>query len=101
MQRLKFPTATCSHWLWNHSDSARFRYLLSQTFGADPRSVQVLYYCGTRHSGAAWSLANIAGMKLRFRAANNRGVTRIWNILEKTAALRMKLSSVKGLLWDC
>jgi L-lactate dehydrogenase len=56
-------------------DSARFRYLLSQTFGVDPRSVHA-YIIGEHGDSEvpAWSLANIAGMRLpAFCAANGRG----------------------------
>lgn len=46
-------------------DTARFRYLLSQHFGVDPRSVHA-FIIGEHGDSevAAWSLANIAGMKL-------------------------------------
>lgn len=44
-------------------DTARFRFLLSQHFGVDPRSVHA-YIIGEHGDSevAAWSLANIAGM---------------------------------------
>ena len=46
-------------------DTARFRYLLSQQFGVDPRSVHA-FIIGEHGDSevAAWSLANIAGMRL-------------------------------------
>jgi L-lactate dehydrogenase len=46
-------------------DSARLRYLLSQAFGVDPRSVHA-YIIGEHGDSEvpAWSLANIAGMSL-------------------------------------
>ncbi|HEX8184140.1 MAG TPA: L-lactate dehydrogenase [Blastocatellia bacterium] len=46
-------------------DTARFRYLLSQHFGVDPRSVHA-YITGEHGDSevAVWSLANIAGMRL-------------------------------------
>lgn len=46
-------------------DTARFRYLLSQHFGVDPRSVHA-YIIGEHGDSevAVWSLANIAGMRL-------------------------------------
>jgi L-lactate dehydrogenase len=46
-------------------DTARFRYLLSQHFGVDPRSVHA-FIIGEHGDSevAAWSLANIAGMNL-------------------------------------
>ena len=53
-------------------DTARFRYLLSQHYGVDPRSVHA-YIIGEHGDSEvpAWSLANIAGMRLQdFCAAN-------------------------------
>ena len=46
-------------------DTARFRYLLSQHFGVDPRSVHA-YIIGEHGDSEVpvWSLANIAGMEL-------------------------------------
>jgi L-lactate dehydrogenase len=46
-------------------DTSRFRYLLSQHFGVDPRSVHA-YIIGEHGDSevAVWSLANIAGMRL-------------------------------------
>jgi L-lactate dehydrogenase len=46
-------------------DTARFRFLLSQHFGVDPRSVHA-YIIGEHGDSEvpAWSLANIAGMRL-------------------------------------
>jgi L-lactate dehydrogenase len=46
-------------------DTSRFRYLLSQHFGVDPRSVHA-YIIGEHGDTevAVWSLANIAGMRL-------------------------------------
>ncbi len=46
-------------------DTARFRYLLGQHFGVDPRSVHA-YIVGEHGDSEipAWSLANIAGMRL-------------------------------------
>lgn len=46
-------------------DTARFRYLLSQRFGVDPRSVHA-FIIGEHGDSqvAAWSLANVAGMRL-------------------------------------
>jgi L-lactate dehydrogenase len=46
-------------------DTARFRYLLSQHFGVDPRSVHT-YVIGEHGDSEVpvWSLANIAGMRL-------------------------------------
>lgn len=46
-------------------DTARFRYLLSQHFGIEPRSIHA-YIIGEHGDSQipVWSLANIAGMKL-------------------------------------
>ncbi|MFN8597999.1 MAG: L-lactate dehydrogenase [Anaerolineae bacterium] len=46
-------------------DTARFRYLLSQYYGVDPRSVHA-YIIGEHGDSEVpvWSLANIAGMRL-------------------------------------
>ena len=55
-------------------DTARFRYLLSQHFGVDPRSVHA-YIIGEHGDSEVpvWSLANIAGMRLEdFCAAQGR-----------------------------
>ena len=62
-------------------DTARFRYLLSQHFGVDPRSVHA-YIIGEHGDSEVpvWSLANIAGMRLEdFCAAQGR--TCDWNEL--------------------
>jgi L-lactate dehydrogenase len=56
-------------------DTARFRYLLSQHFGVDARSVHA-YVIGEHGDSEVpvWSLANIAGMRLQdFRAAHDLG----------------------------
>ena len=46
-------------------DTARFRYLLSQYFGVDPRSVHAIIIGEHGDSEVpVWSLANIAGMRL-------------------------------------
>ena len=55
-------------------DTARFRHLLSQYYGVDPRSVHA-YIIGEHGDSEVpvWSLANIAGMRLReFCAAQGR-----------------------------
>ncbi len=46
-------------------DTARFRYMLSQHFGVDPRSIQA-FIIGEHGDSEVpvWSLANIAGMRL-------------------------------------
>lgn len=47
-------------------DTARFRYLLSERFGVDPRSVHAFIIGEHGESEVpVWSLANIAGMKLK------------------------------------
>jgi L-lactate dehydrogenase len=53
-------------------DTARFRYLLSQAFYVDPRSVHA-YIIGEHGDSEvpAWSLTNIAGMKLSDYCAMN------------------------------
>lgn len=56
-------------------DTARFRYLISQHFGVDARSVHA-YVVGEHGDSEVpvWSLANIAGMRLKdFRAAHDLG----------------------------
>ena len=47
-------------------DTARFRYLLSQHFGVDPRSIHA-YIIGEHGDSEVpvWSLANISGMRLQ------------------------------------
>lgn len=55
-------------------DTARFRYLLGTYYQVDPRSVHA-YIIGEHGDSelALWSLANIAGMRLRdFKAPNGR-----------------------------
>jgi L-lactate dehydrogenase len=53
-------------------DTARFRYMLSQHFGVDPRSVHA-YIIGEHGDSEVpvWSLANIAGMRLSDFCAMN------------------------------
>jgi L-lactate dehydrogenase len=56
-------------------DTARLRYLLSQHYGVDPRSVHA-YIVGEHGDSelALWSLANIAGVRLPdFVGANGQG----------------------------
>ncbi len=51
-------------------DSSRFRYLLSQHYGVDPRSVHATIIGEHGDSEVpVWSLANIAGMRLQAYAA--------------------------------
>ena len=64
-------------------DTARFRYLLSQHFGVDPRSVHA-FIIGEHGDSEVpvWSLANIAGMRLEeFCAAQGRAYE--WKALHK------------------
>lgn len=63
-------------------DTARFRYLLSQRFDVDPRSVHA-YIIGEHGDSEVpvWSLANIAGMRLPAYCAAN-GMTCQQNDLE-------------------
>jgi L-lactate dehydrogenase len=56
-------------------DTARFRYLLGEHYRVDPRSVHA-YIVGEHGDSelALWSLANIAGVRLRdFHSAGGRG----------------------------
>ncbi len=69
-------------------DTARFRYLLGQHYGVDPRSVHA-YIVGEHGDSelALWSLANIAGVRLvDFVGANGQGYDRaaLDAILEQT-----------------
>ncbi len=62
-------------------DTARFRYLLSQHFGVDPRSVHAFIIGEHGDSEVpAWSLANIAGMHLE-DFCNAQGQSCDWNEL--------------------
>lgn len=81
-------------------DSARFRYLLSQTFDVDPRSVHA-YIIGEHGDSEvpAWSLANIAGMNLaEFCAANNEGCDDpvMETILDQTRRAAYEIIQRKG-----
>src|SRR5207247_3650873 len=56
-------------------DTARFRYLLGEHYGVDPRSVHA-YIVGEHGDTelALWSFANIAGVRLRdFVGTNGQG----------------------------
>lgn len=69
-------------------DTARFRYLLGQHYGVDPRSVHA-YIVGEHGDSelALWSLANIAGVRLAdFVGANGQGYNQaaLDAILEQT-----------------
>jgi L-lactate dehydrogenase len=81
-------------------DTARVRYLLSQHFGVDPRSVHA-YIIGEHGDSEVpvWSLANIAGMRLPdFCAANNMGCDgEILNtIIEQTRHAAYEIIQRKG-----
>lgn len=81
-------------------DTARFRYLLSQTFDVDPRSVHA-YIIGEHGDSEVpvWSLANIAGMRLpEYCAANNMGCSdeRLEGIFKQTRDAAYEIISRKG-----
>ncbi len=81
-------------------DTARFRYLLSQTFEVDPRSVHA-YIIGEHGDSEVpvWSLANIAGMRLaEYCAANNMGCRqeRLDEIFKQTRDAAYEIISRKG-----
>ena len=81
-------------------DTARVRYLLSQHFGVDPRSVHA-YIIGEHGDSEVpvWSLANIAGMRLTdFCAANQMGCDgEILNIIiEQTRQAAYEIIQRKG-----
>ena len=81
-------------------DTARFRYLLSQHFGVDSRSVHA-YIVGEHGDSEVpvWSLANIAGMRLRdFCAAQGRDYDRtaMDEIFEQTRDAAYQIIERKG-----
>jgi L-lactate dehydrogenase len=82
-------------------DSARLRYLLSQAFGVDPRSVHA-YIIGEHGDSEvpAWSLANIAGMSLpAFCEANLNGCDQgpiLDEILRQTRSAAYDIIQRKG-----
>lgn len=81
-------------------DTARFRYLLSQTFEVDPRSVHA-YIIGEHGDSEVpvWSLANIAGMRLPdYCAANNMGCRQdqLDSIFKQTRDAAYEIISRKG-----
>jgi L-lactate dehydrogenase len=81
-------------------DTARVRYLLSQHFGVDPRSVHA-YIIGEHGDSEVpvWSLANIAGMRLPdFCAANNMGCdsTILEKIIDQTRHAAYEIIQRKG-----
>ncbi len=81
-------------------DTARFRYLLSQQFDVDPRSVHA-YIIGEHGDSEVpvWSLANIAGMRLEtYCEANNMICTdkSLGDIFEQTRDAAYHIIELKG-----
>lgn len=81
-------------------DTARFRYLLSQHFGVDSRSVHA-YIVGEHGDSEVpvWSLANIAGMRLPdFCAAQGRDYSQLDmdKIFEQTRDAAYQIIQRKG-----
>jgi L-lactate dehydrogenase len=81
-------------------DTARVRYLLSQHFGVDPRSVHA-FIIGEHGDSEVpvWSLANIAGMRLvDFCKANNIGCEDVIldTIIEQTRHAAYEIIQRKG-----
>jgi L-lactate dehydrogenase len=81
-------------------DTARFRYLLSEHAGVDPRSVHA-YIIGEHGDSEVpvWSLANIAGMRLKdYCIANCMSYSQeVWDkIFEKTRDAAYEIIERKG-----
>ena len=81
-------------------DTARFRYLISQRFGVDPRSVHG-YIIGEHGDSEVpvWSLANIAGMNLAtFCHQNNLGCqdSDLEEIFQQTRDAAYQIIQLKG-----
>jgi L-lactate dehydrogenase len=81
-------------------DTARFRYLLSQQFDVDPRSVHA-YIIGEHGDSEVpvWSLANIAGMRLENYCEANNLVCRneeLQSIFEQTRDAAYHIINLKG-----
>ncbi len=81
-------------------DTARFRYLLSQQFDVDPRSVHA-YIIGEHGDSEVpvWSLANIAGMRLStYCEANNMQCPdqSLASIFEQTRDAAYHIIELKG-----
>jgi L-lactate dehydrogenase len=81
-------------------DTARFRYLLSQQFDVDPRSVHA-YIIGEHGDSEVpvWSLANIAGMRLEhYCEANNLECRNeeLQSIFEQTRDAAYHIINLKG-----
>jgi L-lactate dehydrogenase len=81
-------------------DTARFRYLLSEHFDVDPRSVHA-YIIGEHGDSEVpvWSLANIAGMRLdEYCSANNLACQdeTLEHIFEQTRDAAYNIIELKG-----
>jgi L-lactate dehydrogenase len=81
-------------------DTARFRYLLSQHFDVDPRSVHA-YIIGEHGDSEVpvWSLANIAGMRLERYCQANRLICEnedLQSIFEQTRDAAYHIINLKG-----
>jgi L-lactate dehydrogenase len=81
-------------------DTARFRYLLSQYFSVDARSVHA-YIIGEHGDSEVpvWSLANIAGMQLDVYCANNQqgcGVGERLDLFKQTRDAAYEIIARKG-----
>ena len=81
-------------------DTARFRYLLSEAYDVDPRSVHA-YIVGEHGDSelAVWSLANIAGMRLdEFADSNARdmGVLDREKLEQQTREAAYEIIEAKG-----
>lgn len=81
-------------------DSARFRYLLADHYALDPRSVHA-YIIGEHGDSelAVWSLANIAGVRLRdFKSATGKGYDEgaLQRIFEQTRDAAYAIIERKG-----
>lgn len=81
-------------------DTARFRYLLGDYYAIDPRSVHA-YIIGEHGDSelAVWSLANIAGVRLRdFRSAAGKGYDEagLQRIFEQTRDAAYAIIQRKG-----
>lgn len=81
-------------------DTARFRYLLGDRYSVDPRSVHA-FIVGEHGDSelALWSLANIAGVRLRdFRAASGVGYDEaaLQSIFEQTRDAAYTIIERKG-----
>ncbi len=81
-------------------DTARFRYLLSQHLGVDPRSVHA-YIIGEHGDSEVpvWSLANVAGMRLPTYCARQGAIcdpSSLENIFHQTRDAAYEIIARKG-----